>query len=92
MNEFLAWFSSPLGVAIAWVCTVVGFVYALLQRDEKNKLKIETETLEAKNYELKQQITTITNNSTHGNQQDVKQKGTTNINAGVMHGDVNLNQ
>jgi hypothetical protein len=92
MSEFLEWFSSPLGVAIAWVCTVVGFVYALVQRDSKNKLKVECETLETNNFELKQQITNIQNNSTHGNQQDVKQDGTTNINAGVMHGDVNLNQ
>ncbi|MFA1575110.1 hypothetical protein [Vibrio cyclitrophicus] len=92
MNEILVWFSSPLGVAIAWFCTVVGFIYALVQRDAKNKLSVECETLEANNYELKQQIINIQNNSTHGNQQDVNQEGTTNINAGVMHGDVNLNQ
>lgn len=92
MDEILVWFSSPMGVAIAWVCTVVGFVYSLVQRDAKNKLKVECDTLEANNYELNQQIINIQNNSTHGNQRDVKQEGTTNINAGVMHGDVNLNQ
>lgn len=92
MNEFLAWFSSPLGVAIAWGCTVIGFIVALLQRSAKHKFKIKCEKLEAHNYELKQQIISIKNNSTHGNQQDVKQEGTTNINAGVMNGDLNLNQ
>lgn len=92
MNEFLAWFSGPLGVAIAWGCTVVGFIYALVQQNAKSKLKIKCEKLEAHNYKLEQQIISIQNNSTHGNQQDVKQEGTTNINAGVLNGDFNLNQ
>ncbi|NOI23455.1 hypothetical protein [Vibrio mediterranei] len=92
MNEFLAWFSSPFGVAIAWVCTVVGFIYALAQQNEKNKFKIKCEKLETKNYKLEQKIISIQNNSTHGNQQDVKQEGNTNINTGVLNGDFNLNQ
>ncbi|EPS3385836.1 TPA: hypothetical protein I7217_00015 [Vibrio vulnificus] len=106
MNEFLAWFSSPIGATIAWFCTVIGFIYSLLQRNEKNKfkvqcesfeasnyeLKVKCEKLEANNYELEQQIISIQNNSTHGNQQDIKQEGTTNINAGVLNGNFNLNQ
>ncbi|PSU36219.1 hypothetical protein [Photobacterium lutimaris] len=92
MNELVAWFSSPLAVAIAWFCTVVGFIYSLLQRNEKNKFKVKCEKLEANNYKLEQQIISIQNTSTHGNQQDVKQEGTTNINTGVLNGDLNLNQ
>lgn len=92
MNEFLNWFSSPFGVAVSWVCTVVGFTYALLQQSEKNKFKVKCEKLETNNYELKQEVISIKSNSTHGNQQDVMQEGKTNINTGVLNGDFNLNQ
>lgn len=92
MTAFLVWFSSPLGVAIAWICTVVGFIYALVQQSAKNKFKIKCDKLETNNYELKQKIISIQNNSTHGNQQDVQQEGKTNINTGVLNGDFNLNQ
>ncbi|MBC7008124.1 hypothetical protein BIZ38_06570 [Pseudoalteromonas sp. BZK2] len=92
MDVFLAWFSSPLGVAIAWVCSVVGLIYALIQQRAKNELKIKCEKLETNNYKLEQKIISIENNSTQGNQQDVKQEGKTNINTGVMNGDFNLNQ
>lgn len=106
MHEFLAWFSSPLGATVAWFCTVVGFIFSLLQRNEKKKLKIQCESfeasnyefkvkcekLEANNYELQQQIISINNNSANNTQQDVKQDGTTNINTSVLNGDLNLNQ
>lgn len=106
MHDFLGWFSSPLGVTVAWFCTVVGFVVSLFQRNEKNKLKIQCdnveainnefkvkcENLEANNYELQQQIISINNNSANNTQQDVKQDGTTNINTGVLNGNFNLNQ
>lgn len=92
MTAFLAWFSSPLGVAIAWVCTIVGFIYALVQQSAKNRFKFKCEKLETKNYELEQKIISIQNNSTYGNQQDVKQEGKTNISTGVLNGDFNLNQ
>ena len=92
MNEFLTWFSSPLGSTIAWICTVIGFIYALVQQNAKNKFKIKCKKLEIKNYKLEQKIISIQDNSTHGNQQDVDQKGKTNINTGVLYGDFNLNQ
>ncbi|OOF20541.1 hypothetical protein [Salinivibrio sp. IB872] len=92
MNEFLGWFSSPLGGAIAWVCTVSGFIYAFIQQSAKNKFKIKCEKLEIKNYKLEQKIISIQSNSTHDNLQDVKQEGETNINTGVLNGDFNLNQ
>ncbi|NMD50030.1 hypothetical protein HG547_00010 [Shewanella sp. DNRA4] len=106
MHEFLAWFTSPPGATIAWFCTVVGFIFSLSQRNEKKKIKVQCESyqainnefkvkcdkLEANNYELQQQIISIKNNSTHDNQQDVKQEGTTNINTGVLNGNFNLNQ
>lgn len=92
MNEFLDWFSSPVGVAIAWFCSVVSLIFALLQRSEKNNLMIKCEKLDSSNYLLEQKIISIQNSNTHGNLQDVKQKGETNINTGVLNGDFNLNQ
>ena len=91
MDEYLIWFSSPLGVAIAWVCTVVGFVYALVQQSAKNKIKIKCKKLEHHNYKLEQKIISIQNNNIHGNKQEIKQNGNTNINTGVLHGDLTLN-
>ena len=91
MDEFLNWFNSPLGVTIAWFCSVVGFIYALLQQSAKNEFIIKCKKLESKNYTLEQQIISIQSSNTHGNQQDVKQEGETNINTGVLNGDINLN-
>ena len=92
MNEFLVWFSSPFGVTIAWICTVASFIYSTVQKVEKNKFKIQCKELEIKSYQLEQKIIFIQNNSTHDNQQDIKQEGKNNIHTSVLNGNFNLNQ
>lgn len=97
MEEFLNIFSSPLAVAIAWICTVFSCFYALLQksnatkiRQKLNDLNIKYNDLNIKNLSLEQKITEIENNDIHDNYQEVNQSGNTNINQGVIKGDFNF--
>ncbi|MFQ1758931.1 hypothetical protein ACK37B_08455 [Aeromonas veronii] len=97
MEEFLNIFSSPLSVAIAWICTVFSCFYALLQksnatkiRQNFNDLNIKYNDLNIKNLSLEQKITEIENNDIHDNYQEVNQSGNTNINQGVIKGDFNF--
>jgi regulator of replication initiation timing len=95
----LSFFSSAEGIAIAWICTVVAFIYALFQKNQVSKtkqilnsvnisyseLKVENENLRIENNNL---IQTIESNDIHDNYQDVKQIGKNNVNQGVVKGDV----
>ncbi len=97
----LSFFSSAEGIAIAWLCTVIGFGYAFLQKKEVYKtkqilnsmnisfseLRIKNENLKIENNNLVQKIET---NDIHDNYQDVKQVGKNNVNQGVVKGDVNI--
>ncbi|WP_298939802.1 hypothetical protein [uncultured Psychromonas sp.] len=59
MTEFTNFFSSPNGVAIAWVFTVIGGFYGLIQKKQANAIKVKYEILDASNNELKIQTTKI---------------------------------
>lgn len=97
----LSFFSSAEGVAIAWICTVVGFGYAFFQKNQVyktkqilNSLNISYNELKVKNQNLKIEnnnlIQKIESNDIHDNYQDVTQTGKNNINQGVVKGDVNF--
>ncbi|MCP4985658.1 MAG: hypothetical protein GY928_06180 [Colwellia sp.] len=93
----LSFFSSPAGVTIAWVCSVLGVVMALFQRgsavkfeQEVNSLNIINNELKSENINLVNKITSIENNEIRDNYQDVTQTGKNNINQGVVTGDVNI--
>lgn len=100
----LGFFSSPIGVAIAWVCTVAGFAFALFQTSKivklkqeinslnfsHNKLKVENNELKVENTNLEQKFISSESNEMRDNFQGVKQAGKNNINQGVVNGDVNL--
>lgn len=94
-------FSSDIGVSIAWLCTVAGFGYAIFQQNQVsktkqilnsinvsyNELKVKNENLKIENNNLVQKIET---NDIHDNYQDVTQVGKNNVNQGVVKGDVNI--
>lgn len=93
----LSFFSSPEGVAIAWVCTVFGVIFAILQTNKVFKLKREINSLDLSNSKLRiennnleQKIVSFEKNEIRDNYQEVKQTGRNNINQGVVSGDVNL--
>ena len=99
MEEFYKIFSSPLAVAIAWICTVVSCIYAFIQKNKAvqieqkyNSLNITHENLKIQNSSLEQKIIDIENNNIHDNYQKVNQKGKTNINQGVIKGDFHFTQ
>ena len=93
----LSFFSSESGIAIAWICTVVGFLWAFLQKVKTTKLKNQFDTLnntynelKIENTSLEQKIIAIENNDIRDNYQEVKQTGKNNINQGVVKGDVSF--
>lgn len=59
MIEFINFFSSPNGAAIAWVFTVIGGFYGFVQKKQATEIKVKYETLDASNNELKIQTTKI---------------------------------
>jgi len=60
--------NSPIGVSIAWILTVIGFIYGILKRKECNQLKLEVDKI-SNDY---QQILDQSNN-------EVNQNGEKNI-------------
>ncbi|MDX4028572.1 hypothetical protein [Aliarcobacter skirrowii] len=94
-------FSSGVGVAIAWICTVCGFIFAIFQRNQVyktkqilnsintsyNELKVENENLKIENNSL---IQKIESNDIHDNYQNVRQFGKNNVNQSVVKGDVSI--
>ncbi|MEG2473423.1 hypothetical protein [Acinetobacter sp.] len=98
MTEFLDFFSSGPAVAIAWFCTVMSFIYALLQKNMVNKISNKNislttnyEKLKVDYHNLEQKIINIESNDIHDNYQEVNQNGKTNINQGVIKGNFNYN-
>jgi energy-coupling factor transporter ATP-binding protein EcfA2 len=50
--DYLSWFLTPTAVLIAWICTVLGFllgIYGLVQKNEKNKLKVQKGSIPSTN-------------------------------------------
>ena len=94
----LSFFSSSEGIAIAWLCTVLGCGYAIFQQVQVykinqtlNSVNLSYTELKVKNENLK-----IENNlllikiENYKNHQKVQQKGKNNINQGVINGDLTL--
>lgn len=99
MDMFLKFFSSDAATAVAWFCSVAGFVYALVQRRKVSQLNLKCEKLHEsnialtiKNTRLEQNINSSENSNIHDNYQDVQQNGENNFNQGVIKGDFNYNK
>ncbi len=88
--DYLSWFLTPTAVSIAWICTVLGFllgIYGLVQKNEKNKLKVQCDKLIETNIELELKIVEINKNI---NKQEFTQHGKNNINTGILTGDIHV--
>ncbi len=51
-SEILKFFSSDIGVAIAWLCTVASFIYAIAQKNNVTKITQKFENLSVNNNKL----------------------------------------
>lgn len=84
----MAFFSSELGVAIAWICTVLSFGFGLLKSNEVKKLKLEIKN----NYSLKESQNTTENVAEDIDQSktNVKQVGEKNVYANKVSGGIKI--
>ena len=94
----LSFFSSSEGIAIAWLCTVLGCGYAIFQQVQVYKIKqtLNSVNLSYTELKVKNENLKIENNlllikiENYKNHQKVQQKGNNNINQGVINGDLTL--
>ncbi len=94
----LSFFSSSEGIAIAWLCTVLGCGYAIFQQVQVYKIKqtLNSVNLSYTELKVKNENLKIENNlllikiENYKNHQKVQQKGKNNINQGVINGDLTL--
>ena len=90
MIDFLNFFSSPIGVSISWICTVIGFIYGFKNKKEASKIKLENNSLQQQITNLNQKIYEYKQTQIRDNQQSFSQTGHTNINQGTVNGDFNF--
>lgn len=81
-------FSSDVAVAIAWICGIAGFVYALLQKQVNGRLKLELRNCQNEVTSLQNRINTI---ETDASRNDVRQVGEKNIYTKQNIGGMNIN-
>lgn len=72
----MEFFGSELGVAIAWICGIAGFIYSLVQRNTNNKLRLELNQYQTQIQSLQNSLNKVqTDQSTN----TVSQSGEKNI-------------
>ncbi len=66
VTTILELFSTPIAVTIAWLCSVIGFFYALFQKSENTKIRTEIQVkndsiaiLQSENIELNNKVTVL---------------------------------
>ena len=72
-------FSSELGVSIAWLCTVIGFIFVFFKNKQVNKLKLEIINVKNENIEINRKIKVLTDKSIDNSNNEVNQSGEKNI-------------
>jgi hypothetical protein len=65
----MKFFQSDLGVAISWICGVVGFIFAIFQKNENRKLKIQ----------LQNSLNTTNTSNVDSSKDNISQNGDKNI-------------
>jgi hypothetical protein len=77
-------FSSDIAVALAWVCGVAGFIFALVERKENRTLKIQLQNIQS----LVQ--TSNSSTATDESKNDVTQLGEKNVYTKQNSGGMNI--
>jgi len=70
----IEFFSSQIGVTIAWICTVLSFIFGVFKTIENRKLKLEINQFKNKN-----QVDNLTSEVADLSSDDVIQNGEKNI-------------
>ncbi|MBA4055081.1 MAG: hypothetical protein C0490_10240 [Marivirga sp.] len=83
----MSFFSSELGVAIAWICGIAGFVYSLIQKQANNQLKIQLNNSLSQIQSLQNSLNTV---QTDSSKNEVNQNGDKNVYTKQNSGGMNI--
>ncbi|MBA5685919.1 hypothetical protein [Rugamonas apoptosis] len=84
----MSFFSSDIGVAIAWICTVGGFLYAFLQKKENSTLKLQLHQTQELVFSLQNSLNSMGDDSS---QNLVNQSGGKNVYTKTNTGGMTIN-
>lgn len=80
MDMILDFIKSDLGVAIAWLCTVISAIYGYVKRVENKRLKIEITNIQNQ----------VNTDVSVESKDEVNQKGKSNVYTKKVTGNVNI--
>jgi hypothetical protein len=83
-------FSSDIGVAIAWICSVLGFLFGFVKMNENSKLKIEINGIKQANNVLTNKIESLKAGIVDQSNNEVTQSGEKNIYNKQVTGGMNV--
>lgn len=83
----MSFFGSEIGVAIAWICGIAGFVYSLLQKQANNQLKLDLSSSLSQIQTLQNSLNTI---QTDASDNDINQIGKNNVYTKQNSGGMNI--
>lgn len=83
----MSFFSSELGVAIAWICGIAGFIYSLVQKQANNQLKIQLNNSLSQIQSLQNSLNTV---QTDSSKNEVNQNGDKNVYTKQNSGGMNI--
>lgn len=72
----MSFFSSEIGVAIAWVCGIAGFIFSFIQKNENHQLRIQLNNSLNQIQNLQNSLNTT---QTDSSSNEVNQTGNKNI-------------
>jgi Na+-translocating ferredoxin:NAD+ oxidoreductase RnfG subunit len=83
----MSFFGSELGVAIAWICGIAGFIYSLIQKQANNQLKIQLNNSLSQIQSLQNSLNTV---QTDSSKNEVNQNGNKNVYTKQNSGGMNI--
>jgi hypothetical protein len=84
-------FSSEFGVAIAWVCSVTGFIFGFIKNEEANQLKLEMISVKNENIEINNKVRVLKAKVIDSSKNDVSQTGEKNVYTKQVTGGMKIN-
>lgn len=87
----MSFFGSELGVAVAWICTVAGFLFSILMAGQNKKLKMQLTIEQNTNQALTNQIGELTAGNADLSTNEVGQNGKKNIYIKQQAGGLKIN-
>ncbi|MGK0307254.1 MAG: hypothetical protein ACI8RP_000205 [Urechidicola sp.] len=84
-------FTSEIGSGIAWICTVIGFIYGFIKSKNNRELKVEITNLKSKNQTLNNNVDNLTAEIADFSNNDVTQNGEKNVQTNTNTGGMTIN-